>query len=76
MFFLEILFFIFHYLFIFIFIYFANDVIVLDPYKNWSLKPPKVVNIGFDGYIGTWVLRIYRIYRRYIGGYFYINIGN
>ena len=36
----------------------------------------KVVNIGFDGYIGTWILRIYRIYRRYIGGYFYINIGN
>ena len=33
----------------------------------------KVVNIGFNGYIGTWVLRIYR---RYIGGYFYINIRN
>ena len=31
-------------------------------------------NIGFDGYIGTWILRIYRIYRRYIGGYFYMNI--
>ena len=31
---------------------------------------PKVKNIGFDGYIGTWILRIYRIYRRYIGGYF------
>ena len=30
-------------------------------------------NIGFDGYIGTWILRIYR---RYIDGYFYINIGN
>ena len=28
-------------------------------------------NIGFDGYIGTWILRIYR---RYIGGYFYMNI--
>ena len=24
-------------------------------------------NIGFDGYIGTLILRIYRIYRRYIG---------
>ena len=33
-------------------------------------------NIGFDGYIGTWILRIYRIYRRYIDEYFYINIDN
>ena len=32
--------------------------------------------LGFYGYIGTWILRIYRIYRRYIDGYFYINIGN
>ena len=32
---------------------------------------PKDENIGFDGYIGTWFLRIYR---RYIGGYFYMNI--
>ena len=31
-------------------------------------------NIGFNGYIGNWILRIYRIYRRYIGGYFYMNI--
>ena len=23
----------------------------------------KFKNIGFDGYIGTWILRIYRIYR-------------
>ena len=30
-------------------------------------------NIGFDGYISTWILRIYR---RYIDGYFYINIDN
>ena len=28
----------------------------------------KDVNIGFDGYIGTWILRIY------IDGYFYMNI--
>ena len=28
-------------------------------------------NIGFDEYIGTWILRIYR---RYIDGYFYMNI--
>ena len=35
---------------------------------------PKVENIGFDRYIGTWILRIYRIYRRYISGYFYMNI--
>ena len=33
-----------------------------------------VKNIGFDGYIGTWILRIYRKYRKYIGGYFYMNI--
>ena len=31
----------------------------------------KVKNIGFDGNIGTWILRIYP---RYIGGYFYMNI--
>ena len=31
-------------------------------------------NIDFDRYIGTWILRIYRIYWRYIGGYFYMNI--
>ena len=30
--------------------------------------------IGVDGYIGTWILWIYRIYRRYISGYFYMNI--
>ena len=28
-------------------------------------------NIGFDGYIGTWILWIYH---RYIGGYFYMSI--
>ena len=31
----------------------------------------KVGNIGFDGYIGTCILWIYR---RYIGGYFFMNI--
>ena len=31
-------------------------------------------NIGFDGYINTWILRIYQIYRRHISRYFYINI--
>ena len=31
-------------------------------------------NIGFDGYIGIWILRIYPIYQRYIDGYFYMNI--
>ena len=30
-------------------------------------------NIGVDKYIGTWILRIYRIYKRYICGYFYMN---
>ena len=34
----------------------------------------KVKNINFDEYIGIWILWIYRIYRRYIGGYFYMNI--
>ena len=33
-----------------------------------------VKNISFDGYIGTWILRIYQVYRRYIGGYCYMNI--
>ena len=28
-------------------------------------------NISFDGYIGTWILRIYR---RYIGGYIFFLI--
>ena len=36
--------------------------------------PIKDKNIGFDGYIGTWILRIYRRYQRYISGYFYMNI--
>ena len=31
-------------------------------------------NIGFYGYIGTSILRIYRKYRRNIGGYFFTNI--
>ena len=33
-----------------------------------------VGNIGFDGYIDTCISGIYRIYRRYIGGYFFMNI--
>ena len=32
-------------------------------------------NIGNHGYIGTSILRIYRIYQRYIGGYFGKKIG-
>ena len=42
--------------------------------KNMEDTETKDENIGFDGYIGIWILRIYRIYRRYIGGYFYMNI--
>ena len=38
--------------------------------KNKYL-PLKDGNICFDGYIGTWILQIYR---RYIGGYFYMKI--
>ena len=34
----------------------------------------KVGNIGSDGYISTFILWIYRIYQRYIGGYFFMNI--
>ena len=45
----------------------------LTLYK-YGLLSTKVRNIGFDGYIGTWILRIYWIYRRYIGRYFYMNI--
>ena len=36
-----------------------------------SIIMSKVKNIGFDGYIGT---RILRIYQKYISGYFYMNI--
>ena len=43
-------------------------------YTHTYLVVNKDENIGFDGYIGNWILRIYRIYRRYIGGYFYMNI--
>ena len=43
-----------------------------EKYHHQSQVPgPKDGNFGFDGYIGTWILRIYRIY---IGGYFYMNI--
>ena len=38
--------------------------------KVWSVKT-KDGNIDYDGYIATWILRIYR---RYIDGYFYMNI--
>ena len=41
---------------------------------NKTVDKCKVENIGFDGYIGTCILWIYRIYRRYIGGYFFMNI--
>ena len=43
--------------------------------NNWHLKQCisnnviKDENIGNHGYIGTSILWIYRIYRRYIGGY-------
>ena len=42
--------------------------------SNAEKLASKGENIGFNGYIGTWILRIYRIYWRYIGGYFYMNI--
>ena len=42
--------------------------------RKYGVHPQNDENIGFDRYIGTWILRIYWIYRRYIGGYFYMNI--
>ena len=39
-----------------------------------SVVLSKVGNIGFVGSIGTWILRIYQIYPRFIVGYFYMNI--
>ena len=47
--------------------------------KSWFLEikylcRPKDWNIGKYGYIGTWILRIYRKYRRNINGYFDKNI--
>ena len=38
---------------------------------DYNILESKVKNIGFDGYIDTWILRIYQ---KYIGGYFYMNI--
>ena len=50
-----------------------NNFLKLFTQLNWwhGGSVSKVGNIGFNGYIGTWVLRIYR---RYIGGYFYMSI--
>ena len=43
-----------------------------DPFFVRSLGVvPKVKNIGFDRYIGIWILQIYQ---RYISEYFYTNI--
>ena len=39
--------------------------------QNHVIDGVKDENIGFDGYIGIWILWIYRIY---IGEYFYMNI--
>ena len=36
-------------------------------YIHWEWVVYKEENIGFDGYIGTLILWIYRIYRRCIG---------
>ena len=41
---------------------------VLETFGFITLKDG---NIGFDGYIGIWILRIYW---RYIAGYFYMSI--
>ena len=45
-----------------------------ETYVKVNVSIAKVKNVGFDGYIDTLILRIYWIYQRYIGGYFYINI--
>ena len=43
-------------------------------FDDGPLSTIKDGNIDFNEYIGTGILRIYRIYWRYIGGYFYMNI--
>ena len=43
-------------------------------FKDICSPISKVKNFSFDGYIGTWILRIHWIYQGYIGGYFYMNI--
>ena len=48
-------------------------VFIVDVFPNWRVIS-KVGNISFDGYIDTCILWIYRIYQRYIGGYFFMNI--
>ena len=58
-----------------------HPVFILVPIASTPISSPvvdqhqiattKVKNIGFDRYIDTWILQIYR---RYVGGYFYMNI--
>ena len=43
----------------------------VSPVDMLRLFSCKNENIGFNGYIDIWILRIYW---RYIGGYFYMNI--
>ena len=53
----------------------AKEVVLIKKFiTELEVVPTKDENIGFDGYISNWILRIYWIYRRYIGGYFYMNI--
>ena len=53
----------------------AKEAVLIKKFiTELEVVPTKDENIGFDGYIGNWILRIYRIYQRYIGGYFYMNI--
>ena len=52
----------------------ARGVGGLVPNLKHEAFRDKDENIGFNGYIGTWILRIYRIYRRFIDEYFYMNI--
>ena len=50
----------------------AIDLNIIVAFKNINeTTTTKDENIGFDGYIDTLILRIYR---RYIDGYFYMNI--
>ena len=48
-----------------------HGIWLIFPLENLLSVVNKDGNIGFDGYIGTWILRIYR---RYMDGYFYMNI--
>ena len=56
------------FLFIIFSLFLINKVVIHLDHKRRCMQDE---NIGFDGYIGIWILQIYR---RYIDEYFYMNI--